>query len=142
MQRGADATIARYTVGSADVTNVLRSVVTATPGARRLDRQGEAGLSQVGRDHSLLTARPFRRTGWSAGPPAARRPGRRGRPLRVIPGQVPDLSKPQDGCRFKERCAYRIAQCDQAPALSEISPSQAAACWKRGNYRPGGDRRD
>ena len=68
--------------------------------------------------------------------------GRRGRPLRVIPGQVPDLSKPQDGCRFKERCAYRIAQCDQAPALSEISPSQAAACWKRGNYRPGGDRRD
>jgi peptide/nickel transport system ATP-binding protein len=68
--------------------------------------------------------------------------GRRGRPLRVIPGQVPDLSKSLSGCRFKERCAYRIAQCDEAPALSEISPSQAAACWKRGNYRPGGDRRD
>jgi oligopeptide/dipeptide ABC transporter ATP-binding protein len=60
---------------------------------------------------------------------------RRGRPLRVIPGQVPDLSRPPAGCRFKERCAYRIDQCDQAPALGEISPTQAAACWKRGSYR-------
>jgi peptide/nickel transport system ATP-binding protein len=67
---------------------------------------------------------------------------RHGQPLQTIPGQVPDLSKPLAGCRFKERCRYRIAQCDQAPALAEISPSQAAACWKRGNYRPGGDGRD
>jgi peptide/nickel transport system ATP-binding protein len=67
---------------------------------------------------------------------------RHDQPLQTIPGQVPDLSKPLAGCRFKERCRYRIAQCDQAPALAEISPSQAAACWKRGNYRPGGDGRD
>jgi peptide/nickel transport system ATP-binding protein len=67
---------------------------------------------------------------------------RHGQPLQTIPGQVPDLSKPQDGCRFKERCRYRIGQCEQAPALAEISPSQAAACWKRGSYRPGGDGRD
>jgi peptide/nickel transport system ATP-binding protein len=68
---------------------------------------------------------------------------RRGRPLQVIPGQVPDLSQPLAGCRFKERCGYRIAQCDEAPALAEISPSQAAACWRRGRYRAeGGDRRD
>ncbi|MDQ2873486.1 MAG: ABC transporter ATP-binding protein [Actinomycetota bacterium] len=65
--------------------------------------------------------------------PSARRQGGQ---LQVIPGQVPDLSSPLAGCRFKERCAYRIAQCDEAPALTEISPSQAAACWKRGNYRP------
>jgi peptide/nickel transport system ATP-binding protein len=84
--------------------------------------------------------------------PSARR---RGQPLQTIPGQVPDLSKPLAGCRFKERCAYRIAQCDEAPALADISPSQAAACWKRGSYRrqtassgdaigaaDGGDRRD
>jgi peptide/nickel transport system ATP-binding protein len=64
--------------------------------------------------------------------PSARRLGGQ---LQVIPGQVPDLSSPPDGCRFKERCAYRIAQCDQAPVLAEISPSQAAACWKRGAYR-------
>jgi oligopeptide/dipeptide ABC transporter ATP-binding protein len=68
---------------------------------------------------------------------------RRGRPLQVIPGQVPDLAQPLAGCRFKERCGYRIAQCDEAPALAEISPSQAAACWRRGRYRAeGGDRRD
>jgi oligopeptide/dipeptide ABC transporter ATP-binding protein len=60
---------------------------------------------------------------------------RQGRALQVIPGQVPDLSKPQTGCRFKDRCAYRIEQCDQAPALDAISPTQAAACWKRGSYR-------
>jgi peptide/nickel transport system ATP-binding protein len=64
--------------------------------------------------------------------PSARRQGGQ---LQVIPGQVPDLSGPLAGCRFKERCAYRVAQCDEAPALTEISPSQAAACWKRGNYR-------
>ncbi len=67
---------------------------------------------------------------------------RHGQPLQTIPGQVPDLSKPLDGCRFKERCRYRIAQCDQPPALAEISPSQAAACWKRGRYHPDGDPRD
>jgi peptide/nickel transport system ATP-binding protein len=61
---------------------------------------------------------------------------RQGSPLQVIPGQVPDLSRPLEGCRFRERCGYRIAQCDEAPDLSQISPSQAAACWKRGNYRP------
>jgi oligopeptide/dipeptide ABC transporter ATP-binding protein len=65
--------------------------------------------------------------------PSARR---QGRPLQVIPGQVPDLARPLAGCRFKERCAYRVAQCDEAPELSQISPSQAAACWKRGSYRP------
>jgi oligopeptide/dipeptide ABC transporter ATP-binding protein len=65
--------------------------------------------------------------------PSARRLGGL---LQVIPGQVPDLSGPLAGCRFKERCGYRVAQCDEAPALAAISPSQAAACWKRGNYRP------
>jgi peptide/nickel transport system ATP-binding protein len=68
--------------------------------------------------------------------------GHRGQPLRVIPGQVPDLSQPLAGCRFKERCGYRIARCDEAPALEAISASQAAACWKRGGFRqtasPGG----
>ena len=71
--------------------------------------------------------------------PSARR---HGQPLQTIPGQVPDLSKPLAGCRFKDRCRYRIEQCDQPPALAEISPSQAAACWKRGSFRSGGDRRD
>ena len=72
--------------------------------------------------------------------PSARR---QGQPLRTIPGQVPDLSRPLSGCRFKERCRYRIAQCDQAPALAELGPSQAAACWKRGDFRPtAGDSRD
>jgi peptide/nickel transport system ATP-binding protein len=83
---------------------------------------------------------PYTEALFGAIPSAARR----GQPLQVIPGQVPDLSRPLAGCRFKDRCEYRIAQCDQAPVLAEIGPSQAAACWKRGAYHlvEGGDRRD
>jgi peptide/nickel transport system ATP-binding protein len=73
---------------------------------------------------------PYTEALFGAIPSAARR----GRPLRVIPGQVPDLSQPLTGCRFKERCDYRLPQCDEAPALAAISPTQAAACWRRGDF--------
>jgi oligopeptide/dipeptide ABC transporter ATP-binding protein len=58
-------------------------------------------------------------------------------PLRVIPGQVPDLSNPPGGCRFKDRCAYRIAACEQTPELAVVAGGHAAACWRRGDYHDG-----
>jgi peptide/nickel transport system ATP-binding protein len=63
---------------------------------------------------------------------------RRGQgPLQVIPGQVPDLSDPPAGCRFKDRCAYRISTCDQVPALAEVADGHTAACWRRGQFHDG-----
>jgi oligopeptide/dipeptide ABC transporter ATP-binding protein len=54
--------------------------------------------------------------------------------LRVIPGQVPDLSMPPTGCRFKDRCPHRGEVCESAPELAEIRPGHSAACWKRGAF--------
>ncbi|TWT10241.1 ABC transporter ATP-binding protein [Reyranella sp. CPCC 100927] len=57
----------------------------------------------------------------------ARRPGER---LQEIPGTVPSITEILPGCRFASRCAHRMSRCDeQAPALVERAPGQAAACW-------------
>ena len=57
----------------------------------------------------------------------ARRPGER---LQEIPGTVPSITEILPGCRFAPRCAHRMSRCiEQAPALVERGPGQAAACW-------------
>ncbi len=57
----------------------------------------------------------------------ARRPGER---LQEIPGTVPSITEILPGCRFAPRCAHRMSRCgEQAPALVERLPGQAAACW-------------
>ncbi len=49
--------------------------------------------------------------------------------LEFIPGQVPDLSKPQPGCAFAARCTLVSDQCwQQVPARREISPCQFVSC--------------
>ena len=82
--------------------------------------------------------------------PSARR---HGQPFRRYPGSSRPLETAgrlplQGALRAPDRAVRR------GPALSAISPSQAAACWKRGDFRPtappgvaigaaeGGDRRD
>ena len=49
--------------------------------------------------------------------------------LRVIGGQVPDLSDPPPGCRFAPRCPLVRAECDQAPRLLPAEPDHSVACW-------------
>ena len=49
--------------------------------------------------------------------------------LPSIPGQPPDLSQPQVGCPFAERCAVASAECRREPAwLRPIGPDHATAC--------------
>ncbi len=51
--------------------------------------------------------------------------------LPVIPGGVPDLGRPEPGCRFAPRCPRGDAGCRSAePALLEHAPGQWAACFK------------
>jgi peptide/nickel transport system ATP-binding protein len=49
--------------------------------------------------------------------------------LEAIPGTVPKLIEPAEGCRFAGRCKYVSAACRMAtPPLLEVSPGHKVAC--------------
>ncbi|MEA5113481.1 MAG: ABC transporter ATP-binding protein [Geobacteraceae bacterium] len=55
----------------------------------------------------------------------------RGKPLPVIPGQVPALSSPLPGCGFCDRCPSREWKCGQEPPpLKEMGSGHSVRCWK------------
>jgi oligopeptide/dipeptide ABC transporter ATP-binding protein len=68
---------------------------------------------------------PYTRALLGALPTRAHGPGR----LPVIPGQVPDLTRPPAGCRFKDRCPSAMDVCDTEPALVTAVDGHAVACW-------------
>jgi peptide/nickel transport system ATP-binding protein len=58
--------------------------------------------------------------------PGKTRPGAR---LGSIPGIVPSLVGPLDGCQFRNRCAHAFAACAAAPvALRVLGPDHACRC--------------
>jgi len=50
--------------------------------------------------------------------------------LSVIEGMVPGLKDLPAGCRFQNRCPYRIAACDTQPALEAVGPGHETACHR------------
>jgi peptide/nickel transport system ATP-binding protein len=49
--------------------------------------------------------------------------------LEAIPGTVPKLIEPAEGCRFAGRCKYVTAECLKAtPPLREVAPGHKVAC--------------
>jgi peptide/nickel transport system ATP-binding protein len=50
--------------------------------------------------------------------------------LEGIPGRPPSLLDPPTGCRFKDRCPYVFAQCEQEPPFTAVAPDHLSACWK------------
>ena len=49
--------------------------------------------------------------------------------LEAIPGTVPKLIEPREGCRFAARCRYAIPECSAAtPPLRELGPGHRVAC--------------
>jgi peptide/nickel transport system ATP-binding protein len=49
--------------------------------------------------------------------------------LEAIPGTVPKLIEPADGCRFSARCRYAKPECNAGtPPLVEIAPHHKVAC--------------
>ena len=49
--------------------------------------------------------------------------------LEAIPGTVPKLIAPAEGCRFAARCKHTVAACVQAtPPLREAAPGHRVAC--------------
>lgn len=54
----------------------------------------------------------------------------KGRPLTVIPGNVPDLSEMPTGCRFCTRCGHTGPRCHQEqPPMTELGGGHRSACW-------------
>jgi peptide/nickel transport system ATP-binding protein len=51
------------------------------------------------------------------------------RRLTTIEGAPPDPLAIPAGCRFAARCPFRIARCDNHPALIDLAPGRKARCW-------------
>ena len=50
--------------------------------------------------------------------------------LEAIPGTVPKLIAPREGCRFAGRCKHAQPQCSAAtPVLREAAPGHKVACF-------------
>jgi peptide/nickel transport system ATP-binding protein len=49
--------------------------------------------------------------------------------LATIPGTVPSLVEPPQGCRFKERCAHRFERCDEDVPLFLLEGGRQSRCW-------------
>ena len=59
--------------------------------------------------------------------------GRRPEKLNTIPGSVPSLVNPPNGCRFHPRCPERADRCRvEKPLLEEIAPGHKVACFNVG----------
>ena len=75
-------------------------------------------------DHPL---HPYTRLLMKALPVITKKEGR----LETIPGTVPDLSKPIQGCRFADRCPDACDACRQySPAMVEAEPGHLCACHR------------
>ncbi len=51
------------------------------------------------------------------------------RRLVTIEGQPPDPRAWPEGCRFRARCPFAVAQCAEHPQLLPVGPGRAARCW-------------
>lgn len=56
-------------------------------------------------------------------------PKTKGIPLKPIPGSVPRPDRLPSGCKFSDRCVYKISGClKEEPVLREISPGHFSRC--------------
>ena len=59
--------------------------------------------------------------------------GRRGQPLRTLPGQVPGLEAMPPGCRFAERCPQAMPVCrERSPVWREVGAGHQVRCHWQG----------
>jgi oligopeptide/dipeptide ABC transporter ATP-binding protein len=50
--------------------------------------------------------------------------------LKIIEGMVPGLADLPPGCRFQNRCPYRIDACVRQPPLENVAPDHSVACHR------------
>jgi oligopeptide/dipeptide ABC transporter ATP-binding protein len=57
---------------------------------------------------------------------------KRGTKLQPVGGQPPDLTKLDEGCSFRPRCAFATDKCARSkPPLDEVGPAHVSACWEQ-----------
>jgi peptide/nickel transport system ATP-binding protein len=54
--------------------------------------------------------------------------GKRGEPLRQIPGSAPSLARLPEGCAFRPRCGHETAACCEAPNQRDFPGERTARC--------------
>ncbi|WP_114377301.1 ABC transporter ATP-binding protein [Elioraea thermophila] len=50
------------------------------------------------------------------------------RPIDAIPGQVPDLTRVDAGCRFRNRCPFAVELCSRPVDLRPLGPTRRSRC--------------
>ena len=84
----------------------------------------EALASGVAHPYSLGLLRAMPQHAARSDLPARKRPR-----LPTIPGTVPDLLAPIEGCAFASRCGHTAADCRSVePRLADIGPAHFVAC--------------
>jgi len=58
------------------------------------------------------------------------------RHLPTIPGDLPNLVRPPQGCIFSERCPERFELCDEKPSPRSVRAGHLAACHKAERLNP------
>ncbi|UDL92121.1 ABC transporter ATP-binding protein [Mesorhizobium sp. PAMC28654] len=56
--------------------------------------------------------------------------------LEAIPGTVPNLLDPPQGCFYRPRCPEANDQCLAKPPSVATAPGHLVACWRRGTIQP------
>jgi peptide/nickel transport system ATP-binding protein len=54
--------------------------------------------------------------------------GKRGEPLRQIPGSAPSLARLPEGCAFRPRCTFQTDACCEAPLAKDYAEGRMARC--------------
>jgi oligopeptide/dipeptide ABC transporter ATP-binding protein len=56
--------------------------------------------------------------------------GKRGKPLSVITGIVPNPFRMPPGCKFQPRCPFQWAACSETePGLIDMGTERTSRCW-------------
>jgi oligopeptide/dipeptide ABC transporter ATP-binding protein len=56
-------------------------------------------------------------------------PGRPAAMLQGIPGTLPNLLTPPEGCRFRGRCHAEMAACSRRPPGHGFTATHSVHCW-------------
>ena len=48
----------------------------------------------------------------------------------TLPGEPPDMSRPQPGCRFRPRCMFADDRCTAHPDLLDVGAEHKSRCWR------------